>query len=203
MKRTSSGDCTSLSQRMVLRTSDGGSTDLASCHQIDSIVKLFEMCHRALLRKLSGDVGQRESVLLAILNPFKVDLARSLARRQAGSRLNEERGGSFSLGGFDETAFVNVRAPHNQSAETNKNGMMPDYEAEKLIRSYGRKVNEFFPERGQGKRKRGSDNIAKVSSTASGNQTVQAKFSPLESLQQSKGNKKGKGKSHRKRRKSG
>lgn len=192
VKRTSDpSSCTMLSQRVILKTSDGGSTDLASCHQIESIVKLFELCHRALLRKLSGEMNQKDSVLQAILNPLKLEIGRSQARRQASIRLSAERGNSSNLN--DTSSFVNVRAP--QAIERNKNWMVADTEAEKLIRSYGRKVDEFFPQRGQGKRKRGESGGRANSHTV---------FAPLETPKQVNGKKsKQSGKGSRKRRKSG
>ncbi|KAG7366439.1 hypothetical protein IV203_029109 [Nitzschia inconspicua] len=200
--RMESSSCTLLSQEVMVSTYDGGSTDLSSSYQIDSIVKLFELCHRALIKKLSGELRQGESILQYILNPFKLEIGRIQARQQASIRLNAEREGRSCLSLIDPIPFVNVRAP--QSIERKKNFMVSDRNAEKLIRSYGRKVGEFFPERGQDKRKRGQAGEAGVFDVLFGAGKAPAEFPPLEASNQPKGKKlKLKGKaSSKKRRKS-
>jgi hypothetical protein len=99
---------TTLTQEVIVTTSDGRSVNMGSCYSIQSIVKLFELCHNALRRKLAGKVNQRHSILQYILNPAKLEITRTQSKRQAVFRA-EPAGESVVV---DGASFVDVANAH-------------------------------------------------------------------------------------------
>jgi hypothetical protein len=132
---------------MVVATSDGGSTDMGCCYQVESIVGLFNVCYFALYKRLTSNMNGKYSILQYILDAEKLEIGRGRYKQQANNKLNQFTGGSDFRG---STSFVNIRAPQTE----NRNKMTAtDAEAEMLIKSYNQDVAAFMPPTRANKRK--------------------------------------------------
>jgi hypothetical protein len=145
--RISAASRTQLHQQMVVATSDGGSTDMGCCYQVESIVGLFNVCYFALYKRLTSNMNGKYSILQYILDAEKLEIGRGRYKQQANNKLNQFTGGSDFRG---STSFVNIRAPQTE----NRNKMTAtDAEAEMLIKSYNQDVAAFMPPTRANKRK--------------------------------------------------
>ena len=119
---------------------------MASCYQVESIVKLFNVCYQALCKKLSSNFNGKYSILQYIVNAEKLETGRGRFKSRANTKLKQFHGDSVIRGS------THVRNLHASQREVRAKRTAA-LEAKDLIKSYNQEVETFMS---SGKRKKDS-----------------------------------------------
>lgn len=134
---------TALSQNMIIKTQDGGSTDLKSCFKVDDCEALFGACWRLIHKRINGSLNKKHSILQFIIDATKLEIGRSKYKKQVESKLRE-----IDNHKRYRVASVTPISPKQhilQSGQQRRVDTLADREAKELIKGYGQDLETFIP----------------------------------------------------------